>query len=299
LDEALNLMRPIAAERGIDLLTGEPLDKSYYVMADRQRLKQVLLNLLTNAVKYTRLDGKVTVSSSATGTGAMRIVVSDTGAGIPQEKLTRLFTPFDRLGAEQTGVEGTGLGLALCQRLVQAMHGSIGASSTLGRGSVFWVELACAESPLVHVAVAKRDISPSVSGSETDKRTILYVEDNLSNLTLIEQMLAERPHIELMTAMQGQLGIELARQHSPDLILLDLHLPDLPGWDVLSRLQGDEATRDIPVVIISADATSRQINRLMEAGARAYLTKPLDMLEFYRVINEMAIPRRRQDSVAA
>lgn len=299
LEEALNLMRPIAAERGIDLLTPEPLDKIYYVMADRQRLKQVMLNLLTNAVKYTPLDGKVTVSSNATGSGAMRIVVSDTGTGISPEKLARLFTPFDRLGAEQTGVEGTGLGLALCQRLVQAMHGSIGANSTIGLGSTFWVELASVDSPLTRVAAAKRDVPPAARRSEEDKRTILYVEDNLSNLTLIEQMLAERPHIQLMTAMQGQLGIELARQHSPDLILLDLHLPDLPGWDVLAHLQREESTRDIPVVIISADATSRQIDRLMEAGARAYLTKPLDMLEFYRVINEMAIPRPRHESVAA
>jgi CheY-like chemotaxis protein len=255
--------------------------------------------LLTNAVKYTPLDGKVTVSSKATGSGTMSIVVSDTGAGISPENLARLFTPFDRLGAEQTGVEGTGLGLALCQRLVQAMYGTIGANSTPGHGSTFWVELASVESPLKRATASKRDASQSANGSDADRRTILYVEDNLSNLTLIEQMLAERPHIQLMTAMQGQLGIELARQHSPDLILLDLHLPDLPGWEVLSRLQHDEATHDIPVVIISADATSRQIERLMEAGARAYLTKPLDMLEFYRVINEMATPRLREDSVAA
>ena len=299
LDEALNLMRPLAAERGIELLSPAPLDTSYHVMADRQRLKQVLLNLLTNAVKYTPLDGKVNVSSCATGGNTMRIVVTDTGAGISPGKLARLFTPFDRLGAEQTGVEGTGLGLALCQRLVQAMHGTIGANSIPGHGSTFWVELAAVDSPLERVAAAKRDASFPTSGSEEDKRTILYIEDNLSNLTLIEQMLAERPHIQLMTAMQGQLGIELARQHSPDLILLDLHLPDLPGWDVLAHLRHGDATRDIPVVIISADATSRQIERLMEAGARAYLTKPLDMLEFYRVINDMAIPRPREDFVAA
>ena len=243
LEEALSLMRPLAAERGIELLTSPPPDQNYYVMADWQRFKQVLLNLLTNAVKYTPLDGKVTISFSETGAGAVRIVVTDTGAGISPEKLARLFTPFDRLGAEQTEVEGTGLGLALCQRLMQAMHGSIGVNSTLGQGSTFWVELARAESPLDSLALAKRTASQSSNGSDTEKRTILYVEDNLSNLTLIEQMLAERPHIQLMTAMQGELGIELARQHSPDLILLDLHLPDLPGWEVLSRLQRDDATR--------------------------------------------------------
>ena len=152
LEEALSLMRPLAAERGIELLTPAPLDQSYYVMADRQRFKQVLLNLLTNAVKYTPPNGEVTVSASATGSGAMRIAVSDTGVGIPAGKLARLFTPFDRLGAEQTGVEGTGLGLALCQRLMQVMNGSIGADSTPGQGSTFWVELACADSPLKRVS---------------------------------------------------------------------------------------------------------------------------------------------------
>ena len=299
LEEALGLMRPLAAERGIELLTSAPLDQSYYVMADRQRFKQVLLNLLTNAVKYTPPDGKITVSSSVTGSGAMRIVVSDTGAGISPKKVARLFTPFDRLGAEQTAVEGTGLGLALCQRLMQAMHGSIGVNSTLGQGSTFWVELACADSPLERVASSKRNVSQYLNGSDVERRTILYMEDNLSNLTLIEQMLAEQPHIKLITAMQGQLGIELARRHSPDLILLDLHLPDLPGWEVLSRLQRDDATREIPVVVISADATSRQIERLMAAGARAYLTKPLDMMEFFRVIDETTAPRLTEDSVAA
>jgi PAS domain S-box-containing protein len=298
LEEALSLMRPLAAERRIELLTSVP-DHDHYVMADRQRFKQVLLNLLTNAVKYTPLDGKVTIASNKTETGAMRIVVSDTGAGISPEKLTRLFTPFDRLGAEQTGVEGTGLGLALCQRLMQAMKGSIGAESIPGEGSTFWVELAGADSPLERVASAKRNVSEATHGSNAEKRTILYVEDNLSNLTLIEQVLAEQPHIQLITAMQGKLGIELARRHSPDLILLDLHLPDLPGWEVLSRLQRDKVTRDIPVVIISADATSRQLKRLMAAGARAYLTKPLDMPEFFRVIGETSATRRREDPVAA
>jgi PAS domain S-box-containing protein len=299
LEEALSLMRPLAAERGIELLTQAPLDQRCYVMADRQRLKQVLLNLLTNAVKYSPLDGQIAVSSSATEGGAIRIVVRDSGTGISAEKLARLFTPFDRLGAEQTTVEGTGLGLALCQRLVQAMNGAIGVSTTLGTGSTFWIELACADSPLERVVAGKHNVSPFLNQSDAEKRTILYIEDNLSNLTLIEQMLAEQPQIQLITAMQGRLGVELAQRYSPDVILLDLHLPDLPGWDVLTLLQRNEATRKIPVVVISADATSRQIERLMSAGARAYLTKPLDMLEFFRVIEETSAPRLTENSVAA
>jgi CheY-like chemotaxis protein len=225
----------------------------------------------------------------------MRVVVSDNGAGIPKEKLTRLFTPFDRLGAEQTGVEGTGLGLALCQRLMHAMNGSIGVDTTIGNGSSFWVELACAQSPLAHIPPVRRKLLRSEPAAQ---RTILYIEDNLSNLTLIEQMLSEQAEIKLITAMQGQLGLDLARQHSPDLILLDLHLPDVQGWEVLSRLQHDEATREIPVVVISADATSRQIKRLMAAGARAYLTKPLDMQEFFRVVEETS-PVRLSEECAA
>jgi len=299
LEEALSLMRPLAAQRGLELVTPAPQEQTCYVMADRQRLKQVLLNLLTNAVKYTPLDGKVTVSSSMEGDSNVRIVVSDTGAGISAEKLTRLFTPFDRLGAEQTGVEGTGLGLAVCQRLMQAMNGSIGVESTEGQGSTFWVELPRGESPLVRVASGNHDGTRPPNGPEEKERTILYVEDNLSNLALIEQVFAEQPHLRLITARQGQMGIDLARRHSPDLVLLDLHLPDLPGWEVLSHLRRDEATCEIPVVIISADATSRQVERLMAAGARGYLTKPIDLQEFLRVINEISAPQLTEDSVAA
>jgi PAS domain S-box-containing protein len=289
LEEALILMRPLAEERGIELATLEPLDQSACVIADRQRFKQVLLNLLTNAVKSAPFDGKITVSASPASTGVMRVVVSDSGAGISAEKLA-----FDRPDAEQTTVEGTGLGFALCQRLMDAMNGSIGVNTAIGHGSTFWVELARAQSPLVHVAPAKRN--GSHPGSNVSRRTILYIEDNLSNVTLIEQMLAEQPEIKLITAMRGQLGIELARQHSPDLILLDLHLPDVPGWEVLSRLQRDDATREIPVVVISADVTSRQINRLMAAGARAYLTKPFDMQEFFRIIKQTSAPRLTEDA---
>jgi CheY-like chemotaxis protein len=215
----------------------------------------------------------------------MRISVHDTGAGIPVEKLARLFTPFDRLGAEQSTVEGTGLGLALCQRLIHAMQGTIGVSSTLGNGSTFWMELPRAKSPLKTLPITNAVGAPGATVDEESRR-VLYIEDNFSNVTLVDQMLAERPAFELMTAMQGRVGLDLARQHSPDLILLDLHLPDMPGWQVLAQLKSDHLTREIPVVVISADATAPQIKRLLSAGARAYLTKPLDIPEFFRVIDE-------------
>jgi PAS domain S-box-containing protein len=299
LDEALALMRPLAAAREMEISVDAQLDKDLHVIADRQRLKQVLLNLLTNAVKYTAVGGSVAVVLDQSQTTNTRLVVTDTGAGISPEKLERLFTPFDRLGAEQSGVEGTGLGLALCQRLMHAMGGDIGVHSVAGKGSAFWIELPSVDSPLKTLPKDRCSKLVEANGSENGGK-ILYIEDNLSNLTLVEQMLAEQPEIKLLTAMQGGLGLDLARQHSPDLILLDLHLPDLPGHEVLARLRDDELTRHIPVVVISADATARQIKRLMSAGARSYLTKPLDIGEFFRVIGETMRDRDAQpeDAVA-
>ena len=296
LDEALNLMRPLAADRAMELIVGEDLEKNLHLLADRQRLKQVLLNLLTNAVKYTAVGGRVRVSVERPRSTITRLVVTDTGAGIATEKLTRLFTPFDRLGVEQSGVEGTGLGLALCQRLMHAMGGDIGVETVVGKGSAFWIELPAVDSPLS--ALPKHRDAATDDGITAEGGKILYIEDNLSNLSLVEQMLAEQPHIELLTAMQGGLGLDLARKHLPDLILLDLHLPDLRGHEVLARLRQDERTRDIPVVVISADATARQVQRLMAAGARNYLTKPLDVGEFFRIIDETMRSCNRQPEVA-
>jgi PAS domain S-box-containing protein len=289
VQETLDLMRPLGNERRIQLIADVDMDATVHVLADRQRFKQVLLNLLTNAVKYTPGSGSVTVSYAANGNEKLRIQVKDSGPGIAKEKLARLFTPFDRLGAELSNVEGTGLGLVLSQRLIQAMGGAIGVESAQGQGSMFWVELPQTRSPLEQTRLAKTTITRRRRRADTEKRKLLYIEDNLSNLTLIEEILEERPEIELLSAMQGQVGLDLARQHSPDLILLDLHLPDLPGWEVLSQLRLSEATADIPVVVISADATPSQIKRLLKAGALSYLTKPLDVTEFFRVLDNTIV----------
>jgi len=286
LEETLDLMRPLATERSIQLSASADIDAGVHVLADRQRFKQVLVNLLNNAVKYTPFFGGVAVSYHVPGNEKVRVLVSDTGPGIPAEKLARLFTPFERLGAEQSAIEGTGLGLALSQRLMDAMGGSIGVESAVGKGSTFWIELPLAKSPLERFPRDGAANGARQPSSEPASRSILYIEDNLSNLALIEQMLAERPGTALLTSMQGKVGLDLARQHTPDLILLDLHLPDLPGWDVLSQLKADPTTRHIPVVVISADATKRQMNRLMSAGAAHYLTKPLDVNKFFQVLDE-------------
>jgi PAS domain S-box-containing protein len=288
MDEALELMRPLAVERGIDLEAPASSDSNAYVMADCQRLKQVLLNLVTNAVKYTQVGGRVTVSCTPSGEENLRVTVRDNGPGIAIDKLARLFTPFDRLGAEQSEIHGTGLGLAVCQRLTQAMRGTLGVNSTVGQGSTFWIELPRTQSVLAEASALRKGDGLRSEQISTNARTLLYIEDNLSNVKLIEHLLSEQPNIELITAMRGELGIALARKHRPSLILLDLHLPDLPGWDVLARLKADAATCDIPVVVISADATARQIEKLMNAGAREYLTKPLSITEFFRVLEETA-----------
>jgi CheY-like chemotaxis protein len=241
----------------------------------------------------------VTVSYGPAGDQTLRLSVRDTGRGIAADKLSRLFTPFDRLGAEQSSVEGTGLGLALCQRLMQAMNGSIGASSSIGSGSTFWIEIPTAESPLAKLPGETRPSLLRGPAGSAARRTILYIEDNLSNLTLMEQMLADQPEVELITTMQGRLGLELAVKHNPDLILLDLHLPDVPGWDVLAELKRNLATCHIPVVVLSADATKRQIDRLMAGGARSYLTKPLDVAEFYRALEEATITPKLENAACA
>jgi PAS domain S-box-containing protein len=290
--ETVDLIHPMAAERSIEIDTDAVAQDGCHVMADQQRIKQVLLNLLSNGVKYTPVGGKLTVSSVRMDRDRIRVAVQDNGDGIAPENVERLFTPFERLGADRSNVEGTGLGLALSQRLVKAMHGTIGVDSEVGRGSTFWIELPFAKSPLSAIDRSNKS-APTLDEFSHTRRRLLYIEDNLSNLTLMEQVLAELPDVELLTAMQGSVGLDLARQHAPDVILLDLHLPDLPGWEVLARLRTNEATRDIPVIVISADATAPQIKRLLAAGARRYLTKPIDLVEFARALEEIT-PRAEQ-----
>ena len=283
LQELSALVGPLADPRKVTLDTSQAT-LAGFALADRQRLKQVLLNLLSNAVKYNRDGGSVTVQCEPVGDDRLRITVIDSGYGIAPEHLERLFRPFDRLGAEQGSVEGTGMGLALSKGLVEAMGGSIGVQSTVDVGSTFWLELASAEGPLERY----ERIHPQAvdeAGPERAQRIIVQIEDNLSNLKLVERIVQRRPGIELVAATQGGLGIELARQHRPDLILLDLHLPDMPGQEVLRLLQSYPETRHIPVVVLSADATKTRIARLMESGAFAYLTKPLDVADFLAVVD--------------
>jgi signal transduction histidine kinase/PleD family two-component response regulator len=291
--EALDLVRPIANSQNISLSVDFSAHSERYVHADRQRLKQVLLNLLSNAIKFNRSNGMVVLKCEEAQNGRLRIEVADSGSGIDPEGLKKIFTPFERLGADRNAIGGTGLGLALAKRMIEAMGGSIGVESTLGVGSRFYIELALLE----HAAAQKvdRNFSAQVSSlgqAASFQGTVLYIEDNLSNLRLIEQIMARYPGVRLLEAMQGKLGLELASMHTPDWILLDLQLPDMSGEEVLRTLQREQRTRRIPVTVLSADATASQINRLKAAGAREYLTKPLDVRQLIALLE--ATLRREQ-----
>ncbi len=284
--EVMGLIGPQAAASNIRVVTAPAEDPTLHVQADKQRLKQVLLNLLSNGVKYNREGGTLTVSWHSVPEGRVRITVTDTGVGIPPAMLTRLFTPFDRLGAEQAGTEGTGLGLALTKQLVTVLGGTISANSTVGQGTSFSVDLRQAH-PQTMPGAAAPAVSEVEAGAPRETFTVLYVEDNLPNYELIKQLFEKWPTVRLLSAMQGAAGLELAAWHHPNLILLDLHLPDIPGHEVLSRLRANPATAVIPVVILSADATKGQIDRLRAAGAQAYLTKPIEVAAFYATVKEM------------
>ena len=286
VQETVALIRPAAAERGIRLVVAPATGAAAsFVHADRQRLAQVLLNLLSNAVKYSGPDGVVRIECDyAPGSAErIRIAVHDNGPGIPEEQHDRLFTPFERLGAEQSSVEGTGLGLALSRRLAEGMGGTLDFRTTVGSGSTFWVEFPRADDPVERLRV-ERPVPPVPAGTHASG-TVLYVEDNLANLSLIESVMHSRPGIELIPALQGRIGLDLARRHAPDVILLDLHLPDLSGEEVLRRLKADPATRDVPVVFITADAMSGTRERLIASGATKCLTKPLDIDEFLATLD--------------
>ncbi len=287
IEDAVALMGPLATSGGITLLV-EEIAPDQHVLADRQRLRQVLLNLLSNAVKYNRPYGTIRIACQPAGTGALRLAVTDEGAGINPAQMARLFAPFDRLGAEADAIEGTGLGLSLSKALVEHMDGAIGVDSTPGEGSTFWIELPVTTPPAVRRSGAPPPSAVTADATPSDRHgTVLCIEDNLSNVRLIERAVALRANVRLLSAMLGGLGLDLAREHRPDLVLLDLHLPDMSGEELLARLRADPATRDIPVVVLSADATPGHVERLLADGARAYLTKPLDLGEFLALVDEV------------
>ena len=285
MSECQAMMEPQAQQLGIGM-TFPRFDNPFFVSADRTRLKQIVINLLSNAIKYNKERGTVVVDCTTSTPGLTRISVKDTGAGLSPNKVAQLFQPFNRLGQEAGGVAGTGIGLVVTKRLAELMGGVLGVESTAGEGSVFWCELiSCAAPELVVESgeAATVDRPPVPAGARP--RTLLYVEDNPANMKLVEQLIARRPDMRLLTAVNGTLGIEVARTTRPTVILMDINLPGISGVEALKVLRIDPATAHIPVVALSANAMPRDIEMGLDAGFFRYLTKPIKIKEFMDTLN--------------
>ena len=286
LSECQAMLEPKAQQQGITM-TFPRFDKPMFVSADRTRLKQVVINLLSNAIKYNKPSGTVVVVCKADTSQRTRISVTDTGMGLTAEKLVQLYQPFNRLGQEAVGgVAGTGIGLVVTKRLVELMGGELGVESTVGAGSMFWVDLNSCAAPHLEAETpeaAARDQTPRPVGMPV--RTLLYVEDNQANMKLVEQIIARRPDLRLLTAANAVIGIELARKEQPTVILMDINLPGISGTAAMEILRDDPATAHIPIVAISANAIPRDIEMSLAKGFFRYLTKPIKIKEFTETLN--------------
>jgi len=291
------MIEPQAQKRGIQMRFPQ-FDNPLFVQADRTRVKQVLVNLLSNAIKYNRAGGTVVVACSASTQERICIRVTDTGAGLPADKLAHLFQPFNRLGQEASAEEGTGIGLVVTKRLVELMGGVMGVESTVGVGSAFWIELISAATPHVLAGIVESTASPLAQAlNDAPVRTLLYVEDNQANLKLVEQLIARRPDMRLLSAADGYTGIEIARAFQPEMILMDINLPGISGIEALKILREDPTTAHIPVVALSANAIPRDILKGLEAGFYRYLTKPIKVGEFLDTLDEALQFAERHPSV--
>ena len=284
MHECQAMIKPQAQQRDIHV-TFVPFDNSWFVNADRTRLKQVLINLLANAIKYNREHGTVEVKCRLSTPERIRISVKDSGIGLSAENLAHLFQPFNRLGQEDGGEAGTGIGLVVTKKLVELMGGTIGVESTVGVGSEFWIELVRDAVPELAAANPMSAESAPQVQENAAPRTLLYVEDNPSNLMLVAQIMEGHPHIRMLSASDGNLGLALARAHRPDVILLDINLRGISGFEVLKALRADPVTAGIPTLAISANAMPRDIEKGLEAGFLRYITKPIKVAEFMAALN--------------
>jgi len=285
LHECEAMIEPQAQKYGVSV-TFNPPNLPYFVRADQTRVKQVLINLLSNAIKYNKTEGSVTVTCTLMHPDLIRISIRDTGAGLAPEQLAQLFQPFNRLGQKETDTEGTGIGLVVSKRLIECMEGNIGVESTVGQGSVFWIELNRIHEPQATAPAAGTAMVDTLQVQCGEPlRTLLYVEDNPANMMLVEDLIARRSDMRLLSAKNGHQGIKMARENQPDVILMDINLPGISGIQALKILAKDPVTAHIPVVALSANAMPRDIEKGLEAGFFRYLTKPIKVTEFMTTLD--------------
>jgi CheY-like chemotaxis protein len=292
------MIEPQAKQRGIRM-TFPKSDAPCFVMADRTRVKQVLLNLLSNALKYNTKNGAVVLDYAETTPGHIRVSVRDTGPGLTAQQLPQLFQAFNRLGQEAGSEQGTGIGLVVAKRLVELMGGLMGVESTIGVGSVFWFELSAIAAPQPIVGEGAAEKAPHPRAPRAGRpRNLLYVEDNPANLGLVKQIIARHSDLRLLSAVNGSTGIEIARASQPDVILMDINLPDINGFEALKILRSDPATAYMPVIAISANAMPLDIEKGLKAGFFRYITKPIKLDEFIETI-DLALNLREQQERSA
>lgn len=299
LSECQAMMEAQAQQRGIAMRFPQ-FEQPSFVWADQTRLKQIVINLLSNAIKYNRSNGQVTVECTAVPSDRIRISFTDTGAGLTQEKMAQLFQPFNRLGQEAGSVAGTGIGLVVTKQLVELMEGVLGVESTVGQGSEFWFELRSTPAPELEVgSIEQAAPEPASEPIDAPRRTLLYIEDNPANMKLVERLIERRPDIELLTAVNGTLGVELARSSLPDVILMDINLPGISGIDALKILREDAFTAHIPVVALSANAMLRDIEVGQQLGFFRYLTKPIVVEDFMNTLDMALESAQKTASLSA
>jgi signal transduction histidine kinase/ActR/RegA family two-component response regulator len=290
VDNVFSISQPLAKERNISLEYEEILFENCFVDVDPLRFKQIVLNLMSNAIKYNKLNGSVIVSFKKQGNGKMRLGIEDTGHGIAEDKIDKLFQPFERFDVDAEQIEGAGIGLTISKQLIEMMHGTIGFKSTFGEGSLFYIDVPVSDKAPVPLEIEMPSASSPVSSTLRNTKQVLYIEDIPENVELVKQIFASRPHIELLSAPNALDGIKIAEALMIDLILMDIHLPGMDGLEAFKELRILEATRDIPVIALTADAMDSDMKKALVMGFHYYITKPIDVPKFLETVDKVLVP---------